>query len=289
MAGCGLVFVLGAGPADAGLLKKKSPAPAQAVQADAAIREIQRALDESRLVDAGRILDEANVAGAKDPRLVLCSAQLSLKRGRYEAALEAFTAAQRDPTTRAAGLEGQGIALSLLQRSEEAVIALKEAVEVNPQAWRAWTALAGEWDKRREWQKSEEAYAKALTLSGEAAAVLNNRGYSRMLQGRLDDAVADLVAALRKDPAMAAARTNLRLAMAMRGEYDEALAGSPTDGRAGALNNAGFAAMMRGDYERAISLFEQAMETKGEFYARAAANLQVAKSLQAQGARNAAR
>src|SRR4030095_2767497 len=112
-------------------------APAQSVQADAAIKEIQRALDESRLVDAGRIIDEANVAGVKDPRLVLCSAQLSLKRGRYEAALDAFTAAQRDPGTRAAGLEGQGIALSLLQRSEEAVIALKEAVEVNPQAWRA--------------------------------------------------------------------------------------------------------------------------------------------------------
>jgi len=286
VAGCGLVFVLGAGPADAGLLKKK-PA-AQSVQADALIKEIQRALDESRFVDAGRILDEANLAGVKDPRLVLCSAQLSLKRGRYEAALDAFTAAERDPATHAAGLEGQGIALSLLQRSEEAVIALKEAVEVNPQAWRAWTALAGEWDKRRDWAKSEAAYDKALTLSHQAAPVLNNRGYSRMLQGRLDDAVADLVAALRKDPSLAAARTNLRLAMAMRGEYDEALAGAGSDS-AGALNNAGFAAMMRGDYDRAVTLFEQAMETKGEYYARASANLQVAKSLKAQGVRNATR
>jgi Flp pilus assembly protein TadD len=283
--GCGLVFLAMSEPADARILGGK-PA-ARSISADDAIGEIQRALDESRLVDAARIIDEASMSGVKDPRLILLSGQLSLKRGRYEAALNAFKAAEGNASTRAAAVEGQGIALSLLQRSEEASIALKEATELNPQAWRAWTALGGEYDKRRDWARSEEAYSRALTLSKEAAPVLNNRGYSRMLQGRLDDAVTDLVAALRKDPGLAAARTNLRLAMAMKGEYDEALAGAVSDNKAGALNNAGFAAMMRGDYDRAISLFEQAMESKGEYYARASANLQVARSLKAQGSRTA--
>jgi Flp pilus assembly protein TadD len=168
------------------------------------------------------------------------------------------------------------------------MIALKEAVEANPSGWRAWNALAGEWDSRRDWTQSEAAYGKALTLSKGAAQVLNNRGYSRMLQGRLDEAVTDLVAALAKDPGMAAARTNLRLAMAMRGEYDQALAGAASDGQPAALNNAGFAAMMRGDYDRAVALFEQAMQSKGEYYARASANLQMARGLKAQGARAAA-
>ena len=287
VAACGLAVLLAGGAADAGILKR-SPSAA-AVASDTTVKENQRAIDESRLVDAARILDEVSLSGVKDPRLILLSGQLNLKRGRYETALDAFKAAQSAPATRAAALEGQGIALSLLQRSDEAVIALKEAVDVNPSAWRAWNALAGEYDKRRDWAQSEAAYGRALNLSKDAPQVLNNRGYSRMLQGRLDEAVTDLVAALRKDPALAAARTNLRLAMAMRGEYDEALAGAGTDNRAGALNNAGFAAMMRGDYDRAVTLFEQAMESKGEYYARASANLQVARSLKAQGARNAAR
>ena len=284
--GCGASVLLAAAPADAGLLKR--PKAEHSFPTESAIKEIQRALDESRLVDAGRMIDEANLAGVKDPRLILCAAQLSMKRGRYEAALDAFKSAEKDPGTRAAALEGEGISLSLLDRSEEAMIALKEAVEANPSAWRAWNALAGEWDSRRDWTQSEAAYGKALTLSKGAAQVLNNRGYSRMLQGRLDEAVTDLVAALAKDPGLAAARTNLRLAMAMRGEYDQALAGAASDGQPAALNNAGFAAMMRGDYDRAVALFEQAMQSKGEYYARASANLQMARSLKAQGARAAA-
>jgi Flp pilus assembly protein TadD len=287
LAGCGAALLLGAAPAQAGLFKHSAPSASQA--ADGTVREIQRAIDESRLVDAGRLLDEANLAGMKDPRLILCAGQLNLKRGRYETALEAFTAAEREPATRAAALEGQGIALSLLSRSDEAMIALKSAVDADPKAWRAWNALAGEYDLRRDWPQAEAAYAHALGASTNTAQVLNNRGYSRILQGRLDEAVTDLVAALRKDPGLAAARTNLRFAMAMRGEYDEALAGAVADKRPAALNNAGFAAMMRGDYDRAVALFEEAMAAKGEYYARASANLQMAKSLKDQGARNAAR
>jgi len=171
----------------------------------------------------------------------------------------------------------------MLQRSDEALAVLQEAVATDSSAWRTWNALGGEWDKRREWTRAEEAYGHALKLSHDAAPALNNRGYSRLLQGRLDDAVVDLVAALRKDPALAPARTNLRLAMAMRGEYDQAMAGAGSDNPSAALNNAGFAAMMRGEYDRAIDLFQKSMESKGEFYARASANLQVARSLKAQG------
>ena len=69
--------------------------------------------------------------------------------------------------------------------------------------------------------------------SGGAAQVLNNRGYSRLLQHRRDEAIADLVAALRKRPDMAEARTNLRLALAMGGDYERAVSGASADDRAG--------------------------------------------------------
>lgn len=281
----GLVVALSAAPqaADAGILKR-SPMATSAVVVDSTVREVRRALEESRLRDAGRLLDEAQLNGLRDPRLVLASGQLSLMRGRYDSAFDAFKAAEASPPIRAGALEGQGIALSLLGRSDEALAVLQQAVAADPSAWRAWSALAGEWDKRRDWSQAEAAYAQAARLSNDTALVLNNRGYSRLLQGRIDESIADLVVALRKDPSLAAARTNLRLGVAMRGEYAEAMAGAAPEGRAAALNNAGFAAMMRGDYERAMDLFQQAIDSKGEYYGRASANLQVARSLRAQTA-----
>jgi tetratricopeptide (TPR) repeat protein len=102
----------------------------------------------------------------------------------------------------------------------------------------------------------------------------------------MDDAIRDFVEALGTKPDLAAARTNLRLAMAMRGEYKGAIASASQDGEAATFNNAGFAAMVRGDYTSAEGLFDRAMAAKGEYYGRAATNLQLARSLKTQAAAN---
>ena len=134
---------------------------------------------------------------------------------------------------------------------------------------------------RRDWIHAEAAYDHAINESDSNALVLNNRGYSRLLQGRFDEARLDFVAALEKKPDLAAARTNLRLALAMKGEYDRATAAGAQDDQAALLNNAGFAAMMRGDYVAAEDLFTRAMAAKGVYYARASENLAIAKTLAA--------
>lgn len=269
--------------ADAGLFHhtKKPDAEDPTAALDPTIATIQRALDEQRLKDAGDLLDRTLLSGAKDPRLYLLSGELDLLRGRYAEALDVLKQADTAPVTRAKALECEGIALSMLERSDEALAALQDAVAADPSAWRAWDALAGEYDRRRDWTRAEAAYDHAMTGSDGAAIVLNNRGYSRLLQGRFDDAKDDFVAALEKKPDLATARTNLRLAMAMKGEYERATAATSQDDQAALLNNAGFAAMMRGDYAEAEALLTRAMQAKGEYYARAAQNLEVAKALEA--------
>jgi Flp pilus assembly protein TadD len=109
--------------------------------------------------------------------------------------------------------------------------------------------------------------------------VLNNRGFSRLSQKKLDLAIADFVAALQKKPDLAPARNNLRLSMSMQGDYDRAIKGAPPTDQAAVLNNAGYAAMLRGDYGKARELFTQAMKAKGGYYAVAAANLELTQSL----------
>jgi len=255
--------------------------PAPAVASAETIAQIRQAVDEQRLVDAARLLDAALLNGARDPRLSLLSGDISLARSNYSLAFSSYRAAQETPETHAASLEGQGIALSLMQRSTEAMAALLAAVQANPGAWRAWNALGSEYDQTAQWQKAEEAYKHAVDASGGAAIVLNNRGYSRLLQRRRAEAVGDLIAALDKRPNFPEARTNLRLALALGGDYERAIAGGAPGDQAALLNNAGFAAGMRGDYAQAEDLLGRALKVKSEYYARAAENLKIVRALAA--------
>jgi Flp pilus assembly protein TadD len=159
-----------------------------------AIAQIQREIDEQRYLDAAAGIDQAVIAGIDDPRLTLLTGELSLARIRLDDALASFKSVDSNPALSARALQGEGIALSLLNRSAEAMQALQKAVLLDAKAWRAWNALGTEYDRRRrDWSGAETAYNHALS---ESENVLNNRGYSRLLQNRLDDAMADFIAAL---------------------------------------------------------------------------------------------
>jgi Flp pilus assembly protein TadD len=267
--------------AQAGIFHHDAPKPQAGAVSDAVVDTIGRAIDEQRLADGGRMLDQALLGGATDPRLYVLEGRLSLARGQPGDTLSEVAPALSRPETRADALEYEGIALSLLNRSGEALAVLQKAVTENPSAWRAWNALASEYDRLRDWTQSESAYDHALVDSDGAAIVLNNRGFSRLLQGRLDSARDDFVAALEKKPDLTAARVNLRLEMAMKGDYVRATSAGSTEDQAALLNNAGFAAMTHGDYVTAKDLFTRAIEARGSYYARASDNLAIAESLAA--------
>jgi Flp pilus assembly protein TadD len=272
LAGAALAAALGVAPANVALAKEAKVKQALTEQT---VADIQRAIDEKRFIDAGSMINMAVVSGSNDPRLDLLSAKLELGRGRYDEALEQFRKSEATLQTRAAAMEGEGLCLVLSGREGEALPVLKKAVAEYPQSWRAWNALGGAYDDQRKWTEADDAYAHALAASDAPAIVINNRGYSYLLRNRLDEATADFVEALRQRPDLETARTNLRLAMALKGEYTRATAGAQRDTEAALLNNAGFAALVRGDYTQAESLLQQAMARKGEYYDLAAANLQL--------------
>jgi len=273
---------LSVAPAHAGFFKSSKPAQSSA-RITAVLPEFDRAMQEQRLVDAGRMLDEALIAAPEDPQLMLRSGELHLARGRYEEAVRSFTAAEAVPALQAQARQGRGVALAQLGRSDEASAVLRQAVAADPSLWRAWNALGVECDRRRDWTGAEAAYGKAIEQPKVDPIVYNNRGYSRLLQGRYADASNDFVAALDKDPNLKAARANLRLSLALQGDYGRATATSDKDQKAGALNNAGFAAIMRGDLDAAERLFQQAIETRGSTYGRAYQNLELVRALKSNG------
>jgi Flp pilus assembly protein TadD len=263
-------------PAQAGLFDSD---PKKPVVSNETVAQIQAAFDDQRYLDASKALDQALLAAGSDPRLTYWAGKLSLVHGRYQDALTNFSRIKIEPALRAQALEGEGIALMQLGRLDEALFSLQAAVMANPRAWQAWNALGSEYDRRHDWANAENAYARALSASGDAAIVLNNRGYSRLSQKKADLAILDFVAALQKKPDLAPARNNLRLAMSMQGEYDRAIKGAAATDQAAVLNNAGFAAMLRGDYAKATELLTQAMKAKKGYYGLAAANLEMTQNL----------
>jgi len=281
----GLALFL-ASPCAAGIFSHSqshaAPAAVGGAKTAALAAQVRQALDERRYVDAGTLLDQALAQGMKSPELTTLTGELLLARNRYADALDVFRGVAADPTQKAQALEGEGLALSLLSRSAEALAQLKAATEADKGLWRAWNALGSEYDQRRDWKNAEAAYGKALAAPGvNTAVVLNNRGYSRLLQQQLKEAGADFVAALEKDPSLSQARTNLRLTLAMEGHYARAAMTGAGDDRAAVLNNVGVAAAMRGDFIEADKMFNEAMAAKGQFYARASENLQVSHDLAA--------
>jgi Flp pilus assembly protein TadD len=268
------------------LAKDKGPKPKE-IALEQSMTDIQSAIDEKRYLDAGSMIDMTVLAGSKDPRLGLLDAKLNLARGRYDQALELFRKAEAQPQTRGAALEGEGLALALSGREGDALPVLKKTVAEYPQSWRAWNALGGVYDDQAKWAEADDAYAHALAASDSTAIVINNRGYSYLLRNKLDDATADFVEALRQRPELEVARTNLRLAMALKGEYARATAGAQKETEAALYNNAGFAALVRGDYTQAEALLQKAMERKGEYYDLAAANLELVRESKARTASGA--
>jgi Flp pilus assembly protein TadD len=258
---------------------EKTSGRAKAASLEAAVAQ---ALAERRYVDAGTLLDQALVQNVSSPELTRLNGELLLARGHYADALTVFRSLADEPSEKARALEGEGLALSLLGRSDEAFTDLKAATELDKTLWRAWNGLGAEYDKRRDWKNAQAAYSRALDAPGSnAAIVLNNRGFSHLLQRQTDEAAADFVSALEKDPALDQARTNLRLTLGIEGHYGRATMTGVGDDRAAVLNNIGVAAAMRGDYVTAQKLLNEAIAARGSFYARAAENLQLSQELAA--------
>jgi len=75
-----------------------------------------------------------------------------------------------------------------------------QVTEQRPDYVDAWLGLAASYDHLRRFDLSKRAYHKAIVLVGPSSAILNNMGYSLLLQGKLIEAKRKLFAAHKMDP-----------------------------------------------------------------------------------------
>ncbi len=257
---------------------KAEPKAAIAVPPQA-IELTQRAIDEGRLEDAERMLEHIVSMDAKNPEVRLLVAELRLASGKPAEALNAFERIKDEPEVAARALQGMGISMMLINSKQPGFENLQRAVEMDPSLWRAWNGIASYYDTKGAWNEAVAAYDAALAERPDDAMIRNNRGFSYFMQGKLDEAIADLQRALQLDPELEPARANLRLALAWSGRYVHALAGVSDRDMPEVLNNVGYVAMMRGDLENAEAYLLRAMEVDPSFNEKAWRNLAYLRNL----------
>jgi len=239
----------------------------------------KKAVEESRYGDAKKILQRVQFSEPDNYTARLLMAEITLATGDPKEAARQFEEIIKNPNSSPVALQGRGLALIKLGENEKGSAALQKAVELDETLWRSWNALGYHYDTTGEWEKSSIAYEQAIKQKPRAAFLYNNRGFSLLLQKKVDAAIRDLWTAIRLDPGLTVARRNLQFALAWKGQYEKALLGVEKGKQGEALNNIGFVALLRGDYSAAEALFLRALEADPAYNAIAYKNLYYTQSL----------
>lgn len=254
----------------AALAAAPAPAPPPRVQA---LAEAAHAIEAGRLDQARIMIGTAVSEGAQGPAVDRLLADLAFASEEWESALARYKlllTAGPDP------LLSERAALSAihLRKIAEAGRLLQPALRSTRPSWRAWNAAGIVADHQRRWTDAAESYGKAASLAPDRPDILNNMGWSLLVQGRWDEAVALLERAAALDPKSPRIADNLELAqVAVSEDLPRRRDGESEVDWAARLNDAGVIARIQGKRQKAIAAFARAIEVRSQWFERAANNL----------------
>lgn len=246
------------------------------------IKDIYRALDQGDLAMADALLIRVLYINPKSVEARLARGEILLRQARYGLAKEAFKSLVKEEKLLARSYQGLGVARLQQGRRATAKQAFDKAVSLDSELWRAWNGLGYFYDSVKDWKRAEQSYDRALKLRRDKPALFNNRGFSKLMQSRYEDAIVDFRAAPQMSPLLKVTRMNIRLAQAWLGRYVEAAAGASKKDLPTVLNNIGYIAMIKGEYAAAEAYFSRAMELSPSFNETASNNLQKLEAFKSQ-------
>ncbi len=112
--------------------------------------------------------------------------------------------------------------LIAMRRGPDALAPLARAIAQRPDDWQALSLEGVAHDQAAEYTHATESYERALRVSPNNPAILNNYGLSRALAGDLDGAEVMLRTAAADPNATPQSRQNLALVLGLQGNFSEA-------------------------------------------------------------------
>ena len=216
----------------------------------------------------------------KNVNLLAHIGEIQMQQYNYALAKRAFLMARNYDPSHARSHEALGLIYRAEGMHKQAVDELNSALAYDDQLWRAHNALGVYEDKAGDFAAAQRHYDTALSISPDAAHVLNNRGYSKFLAGDLDGAALDLYEAA-ENQSFPLAWANLGKIYAAQGRYDDAITTyKHVMSEAHALNNTGFAAIENGDFMQAKLYLNEAIRLSPTYFPAAEDNLSMLENTQ---------
>lgn len=249
-----------------------SPSPVPSIDYG---RMVDEAVDGGRIIQAEMMLGQWRAAPRpEDTRpLEIATARLALAKGQNQEAETRFAAISQGGTVDCRVDEGLGIARLRLGRPQEALPALRRAVDHCADQWRAWNALGVAFDAAKSWALSAAAYERAFQLTDKPVQVLNNYGLSLMAQGQAAKAAAIYDKAREMAPDDAKVIANGDAAYVMAGQDIQRRPTDDANGWAKRLSHAGQVALRIGDTVKAQAYLSRAVTESESFQPEAVAAL----------------
>lgn len=254
-------------------VQEVAPATQQMSAADRWLAEADHALRQGRIEQARLMVGSAVEAGATGAPVNRLLAAIAFTEGKHVQSLDLAKAQLVNAPDDAAMLEIGGMSALHVGNAEDAFLLLRRAAALSTPRWQVMNALGVAADRIGQFDVAEAAYAQALSLAPDEAKVLNNFGWSLLLQGRWAEARGPLERAVQINPELAVARRNLDLArMATGAGLPQRTRGESDNEFAARLNDAGVVAAAQGDYDRAVAAFTEAIDASSFWYEKAARN-----------------
>ena len=163
-----------------------------------------------------------------------------------------------------------GNSYSEIGDTEQALLALERAVEINPSLAESRLNLGNIYLKKERIGDAIYEYEAALEINPSNAKAHNNLGNAYTKRGWLSDAISQYTQSLKLDPNFIEAYKNLANAYCKREMFGQAAVQlkqaiilEPED--ASCYSQLGDVYNQMGDYERAISQYKKALKIKGDF------------------------
>lgn len=241
------------------------------------LAEAEHAIAVGRLTQAKSMISAAIAGGARGEAVDRVMADLAYAAGNNEEALARYKLLVGRHPSDLVLLERAAICAIRVGQTQLAKGLADHATSLPRASWRAWNARGVVADLNGDFATADSSYQRALALDPHQAEVLNNLGWSRLIRGDWEGALAPLEEAAALMPGSPRTANNLELARAgVANDLPRRRPGETDDSWAARLNDAGVAAEIRGDPARAIAAFSRAIEARGTWYERAANNLQAA-------------
>lgn len=235
--------------------------------------QIDRAIEHGRLIQAHEMISMGGHSPEllRSPIYLRILGQLALAENNNGDAYLRYRMARDANPKDCLAWEGMGLAALRLGRNNAAQAALNEATRLCIDRWQSFNALGVLADRSGDWAAGKDAYARALLVAPNQPEIMNNAGFSLVLQGRFDEAEAVLTKAKLFAPRDERIANNLDLALAGQGKSITVA----TAAQAYRLNNVGYMAYLAGNLDTARSYFSDAMKLSPSFFERASANLEM--------------